>query len=223
MDELLLNEKLPLHKLLCIQSGRTAAMRGLLHNFSNVMVGLCSLSENALDDVPQDSPLREDMEIIRDSAIRAQQLIRKIVELNQEPGEPTLIDLDAWLEGETETMRAAMPKGSEVNVIRAPKGILIQTQPQTLRDLILVLISGIENCRKNRITIGIGAYECDNSACEIRARLSDAHGSMADSAPKNFAEFRKVVDTIAGSISGTVDKIPDADGSLTVSIRLPLN
>ena len=150
-----------LSALLFIQQGRTAATRGLLHDFSNVMVGLCSLSESAVEETENGTPLHDDMEIIRDSAMRAHQLISRISALSSnEPDDPQLMDLATWLGNEAETIRATMPKGSEVIIAPTPDGrpVFVTVREYLLRDLLLMVTTNFARRRpssRHSLTIHI--------------------------------------------------------------------
>ena len=137
-----------------VQEGRAAATRGLLHDFSNVMVGLCSISENAVDDLPEDNPLHDDLSIIRDSAMRAHQLIRRIVQLNSmEPAEPDLIECRSWLTAELESLRAVLPKGSEVAVDQQCPVLFLRSREDALRDSLLVLALAAARRHRSRVNL----------------------------------------------------------------------
>lgn len=162
-----------------VQQGRTAATKGLLHDFSNVMVGLCSLSENALDDAEPGTPLRDDMEIIRDSAIRAHQLIRRIAQLNSADAQPpTLIDLCEWLRGEVETFRATLPKGSEVAVPDKGRTVLLNVSETLLRDFLLMLVAQISATHRARLSLRIEVAE-RGADCAIAVGFSGIGGEDA--------------------------------------------
>jgi hypothetical protein len=131
-----------------LQGGRTAATKGLLHDFSNVMVGLCSLSENALEETEPGSPLRDDMEIIRDSSVRAHHLIRRISSLNSTDVQPPcLLDIAQWLSGEAETIRAILPKGSGVTMPEKNRAALVTVSETILRDFLLMLVASVARSR----------------------------------------------------------------------------
>jgi hypothetical protein len=137
-----------------VQEGRAAATRGLLHDFSNVMVGLCSISENAVEDVPEDNPLHDDLAIIRDSSMRAYQLIRRIVQLNAvDPGEPDLIECRSWMAGELESLRAVLPKGSSVTVDESSPVLFLRTREDALRDAFMVL--SLAAARRHRARVSL--------------------------------------------------------------------
>ena len=147
-----------------LQQGRIAATKGLLHDFSNVMVGLCSLSENALDETEPGSPLHDDMEIIRDSAVRSQQLIKRISTLNgTEATAPSLLDLVSWIGYEAETLRAILPKCSAMKLPDHGRTVLVNVHEQSLRDFLLTVTAAISGSRQSaRIDLEISITETDD-------------------------------------------------------------
>ena len=208
--------------LLFVQEGRTAATKGLLHDFSNVMVGLCSLSENALDEAETGTPLHDDMEIIRDSAVRAHLLIRRIVALNStEVSEPSLVDLVTWLHNEIETIRATLPKGSDVMMPNEGKSMLVSVRESRLRDFILMLTADISNRQKqSRISMNMSLSEKGRDNV-LLIRFSDAHRALEIPAiNKDRTLYASILSEMALGLDAacTVD-ITD-DGSFVVELTL---
>lgn len=172
-----------------VQESRAAATRGLLHDFGNVMVGLCSISENALEEVDFQHPLRDDLEIIRDSAFRAHHIIRRIVALNpSDPSESDLIDCETWLRGELETLRSVLPKGSEVRFDQTGETFWIQASDEALRDILLVIAHTAARRRGTRILLKVVTRQQGN---QVEINLIDAASD----------EGRSGLDDVADAIS----------------------
>ncbi len=212
-------EQVPLS--LYVQEGRSAATRGLLHDFSNVMVGLCSLSENALDETEPGTALRDDMEIIRDSAVRAQQLIRRIVRLNSgEDEEKSLIEPGAWLANEAETIRATLPKGSELNIGSNSKGMLLHVNESCLRDFLLLVIARTARRNRERLRLDIKVEEQGDS-CLLLLVFSGAKpkgGARPDCGEMLHSAISR---QLAKQMGGMCNIAEGSDGWLTISLSLP--
>ncbi|GEM_PF-4427293 len=158
-----------------LQEGRTAATKGLLHDFSNVMVGLCSLSENALEETEPGSPLRDDMEIIRDSSVRAHHLIRRISALNSTDAQPPcLLDIAQWLSGEAETIRAILPKGSSVTMPEKTRAVLVTVSESILRDFLLTLVASVARARPRERLGLVVSLEETAEACRVTFVFSES-------------------------------------------------
>jgi len=183
-------------KLVVIEA-RKAAMRSLLHDFSNVMVGLCSISENAVDEIEPGSLLRDDMEIIRDSALKARQIIRRISVLNgsDEDEDVSLVDLVNWIEGEIETIKAVLPKGSVVSVPDKVRTVLSNVSTSNLRDFLITLAAGVSgNAGQYRIKMEIEIRENDDG-CAIVVVVADAYE------PKNALSYPDEMISTLGRIA----------------------
>ncbi len=179
-DDSSAEQKLSPDALYRLQEGRTAATKGLLHDFSNVMVGLCSLSENALEETEPGSPLRDDMEIIRDSSVRAHHLIRRISALNSTDVQPPcLLDVAQWLSGEAETLRAILPKGSGVTMPDKTRAALVTASDSLLRDFLLTLVAAVARARpRERLSLLVTLEETADE-CLLAFVFSDT-GPVAD-------------------------------------------
>ena len=160
---------------LAVNEARKAAMRSLLHDFSNVMVGLCSMSENAVDEMEPGSPLHDDMEIIRDSAFKARQIIMRIGTLcgSEEDDDISLVDLVNWLAGEADTFKSMLPKGSSVKLPDQIRTVLVNVQTSRLRDYLITLAALVSrNVGPHRVAMEIELRENDEG-CAIRVFFSD--------------------------------------------------
>ncbi|HNX04270.1 MAG TPA: hypothetical protein PKI32_02140 [Opitutales bacterium] len=202
-----------------VQQGRTSATKGLLHDFSNVMVGLCSISENALDDAEPGTPLRDDMEIIRDSAVRAHQLIRRIAQLNSADVQPpSLIDLCEWLRNEVETIRATLPKGSNVVVPDKGRSVLINVSESRLRDFILMLVAGVSlHHSRGRVAMHVEVAE-RGPDCAITIRFAEAGSDVAGSMDAAFLPAT-ILSELALSLNATCQSSSD-DGRAVIVLTL---
>ena len=211
-----------LSALLFIQQGRTAAIRGLLHDFSNVMVGLCSLSENAVEETEKGTPLHDDMEIIRDSSVRAHQLISRISSLNSnDPDDPTLMDLATWLGNEAETIRATMPKGSEVVIAPTADGrpVFVTVREYLLRDLLLMMATNIARRRPgSRLSLVINILpEGRKRLLKITLRDPQAPFDEAYLSGENEL-FRAILKSTAAELNTTCATALNEDGSLLLTL-----
>jgi hypothetical protein len=213
-----------LSSLLFIQQGRTAATRGLLHDFSNVMVGLCSLSENAVEETEKGTALHDDMEIIRDSAVRAHLLICRISALNNnEPDDPTLMDLPTWLSNEAETIRATMPKGSEVTIAPTADGrpVFVTIREYLLRDFLLMVTTNISRRRPNsRLSLSIHIGQ-DVRKRTLQILLKDTQTPLDAAYMSGENElFNAILSETAANLNATCQTGRNDDGSLFVTLTL---
>jgi hypothetical protein len=198
---------------------RRAATRNLLHDFSNVMVGLCSMSENVLDDVAPGNPLRDDMEIIRDSALRARQIIRLISVLNgsDEDDGAMLVDLVNWFTNEADTIKGVLPKGSVLKLPDQARTVLANVASSLLRDYLITFAACTKNVAPHRVNMEIGLRESDDG-CEVVATAAcadDSGGSLPCS-----DETIRALDGIAKKMNAAFVFKKEADGSIRAGVTL---
>lgn len=93
--------------------GRAAASAGILHDFNNQLTGLCTLSEMAAADAPED----ESLQMMADAAKQGQALITRIVRLHREHlGSPELLDLSDLVEHAKILVEGILLRGSKLNL-----------------------------------------------------------------------------------------------------------
>jgi signal transduction histidine kinase len=88
---------------------------GLLHDFSNVMTGIFSLSELYHNTLPMRHPLRDGLGLIKENAGQAQRLVRKILDLNRETsGEKTYLNLGRLVREQMDLIKVILPRGTQL-------------------------------------------------------------------------------------------------------------
>jgi len=89
---------------------------GLLHDFSNVMTGIFSLSEMYHNTLPMRHPLRDGLGLIKENAGQAQRLVRKILDLNRETsGEKTYLNLGRLVREQLDLLKVVLPRGTQLS------------------------------------------------------------------------------------------------------------
>ncbi|EDY84992.1 ATPase, histidine kinase-, DNA gyrase B-, and HSP90-like domain protein [Verrucomicrobiia bacterium DG1235] len=116
--------------------------RRFLHDFNNTIAGIYSLSELYAEPGSDPKSTAEAMGHIRDCAVRAQDLTRKIRYLTSlEAGQESYFDLGKLLEEQQEFMEALLPKGSEIHFQIEPGEHPIRIDAIAFRQAILHLTS----------------------------------------------------------------------------------
>jgi hypothetical protein len=189
---------------LAVNEARRAAMRSLMHDFSNVMVGLCSMSENAVDEIEPGNPLHDDMEIIRDSAFKARQIIRRISVLggsDDDDGE-SLVDLVNWMATEADTLRSMLPKGSVVRLPADVRTVLVNVSTAGLRDYLIVLAAFVSKAvGPHRCAMEIDLRETDEG-CAVLTSFADADRPERELSYPDGATA--MLQSVAGKLGTTV-------------------
>ena len=141
---------------LAVMEARRSCVRGLVHDFNNVMVGLCSFSEGLLLDMEPDDPRYEDLDLIRESAFRAHGLLRSIGSVNRgDDLDSGPLNLALWLPTQEPLYAALVDKGARVTFNIDPGLPWLGVADLALRDLLLVVVCeaavGLE--RQGQITL----------------------------------------------------------------------
>lgn len=90
----------------------------LVHDFSNVIAGIYSLSELYYAQLPECHHMREGMEQIQKSSKEAQKLIRRLVDLNREKASKKAYhNLRTLIDDQMDLMKAILPKNTHIEVI----------------------------------------------------------------------------------------------------------
>ncbi len=101
----------------CAAQAQYAAMGGLLHQFNNLITGISSLSSSCCESVKSDHPLQEDLQLILETSLRSQDLLRRIMEINCDHGEERrLFDIGSFVEEELKVLESILPNGSQLSV-----------------------------------------------------------------------------------------------------------
>jgi two-component system, cell cycle sensor histidine kinase and response regulator CckA len=97
--------------------GRLAG--GIAHDFNNVLTAILGSTELLLLDTPAGAAVREELEIIRDAATRAQELIRQLLAFSaRQVLQPAVIDLNALVQGLGRMLRRLI--GEDITLTTAP-------------------------------------------------------------------------------------------------------
>lgn len=114
--------------------------RRYLHDFNNTIAGIYSLSELYAEPGSDPQSTAEAMGHIRDCAIRAQDITKKIRHLTTlEAGPENLFDLSTLIEEQRDYIAALLPKGAAINLDIDAGQHPIRIDPNQFRQVILHL------------------------------------------------------------------------------------
>lgn len=201
-------------------------MRSLLHDFNNIMVGLSAISDSVVNELPEDHPLQDELEIIRDSAQRAQELLRWLSKINSRfPDIVEQVELRDWLSGEAATLKALLPKGSEVIVEVPDENLQVRLIEEDLRDLLFVAAHDVALRAGARLRLTIRATSVIGGILiEIQDdTLNRPRSSVQDTSTHSVEQRAAFIDSVAGKYGATVERKDEADGVAFLRVRLPLN
>lgn len=84
---------------------------GLIHDFSNIMAGIFSLSELYFDSINEDHPMHSGLKQIKKNSQQAQTLVRRIIDLNrEETSERNFYNLEHLIKDQLDLLPIILPR-----------------------------------------------------------------------------------------------------------------
>jgi signal transduction histidine kinase len=118
--------------------GQLAA--GVAHDFNNVLTAVLGSSELLLLDTPVGSTTREEIEIIRDAATRAQDLIRQLLAFSaRQVLQPVVLDLNALVDNVHKMLRRLIGEDITLAATLAPELGRVRADPGQLEQVLVNL------------------------------------------------------------------------------------
>ena len=98
------------------REGLATLTNGLVHDFSNLMAGIYSISELYHGMMEKDDPMAKGMGQIKQSAMQAQKLVRRIMDLHREkPASRTIHDLRLLLKDQMDLVDIIIPRSAKIS------------------------------------------------------------------------------------------------------------
>jgi signal transduction histidine kinase len=224
---------------------------GIAHDFNNILTPILGYTDMALEEIPEDSNLRFDLEQINNAAARGKELVQQILTFSREVNvEKKPVKLDQIVVEVINLIKASLPHAIEIRKsIDSGVGIIL-ADPVHIHQIIMNLCTNAIHAMKNRggiLDIKVDSVLVDQKTTKkinnlkvgvyARIRLSDTgHGMDRRTKERIFEPFftRKevgsgtglglsVVHGIVGNYNGaiTVDSTPGKGTLFTV--YLPYN
>ena len=97
------------------REGLATLTNGLVHDFSNLMAGIYSISELYHGMMEKDDPMANGMGQIRKSTMQAQKLVRRIIDLHREkPASRAIHDLRLLLKDQMDLVEIIIPRSAKI-------------------------------------------------------------------------------------------------------------
>jgi signal transduction histidine kinase len=129
---------------------------GLIHDFSNVMAGIFSLSELYCSSLDQKHPWHKGMSQIMESSRQARKLVRRIIDLNREvAGAKNYFSLESLLSDQIDLIKAVMPRHTKIETIFTGEELPVYLDDVSFRQTILNLAINSRDAIERDGTIGI--------------------------------------------------------------------
>ena len=174
---------------------------GIAHDFNNILFPILGFSEMIMEDLPDESPIKDQIQAILDGALRARALVQQIMTFSrQTEGDPRPLKLQLLLKEVLNLARASLPA-------------TIKIQKNIPRDIGMVIAdpSQIHQVAMNLITNASQAME--KTGGELRVRLSEvdvaSNGSANSNIPPGAYVCLEITDTGSGMDEETLKRIFD--------------
>ena len=116
---------------------------GIAHEFNNILLPIFLYTEQAMNDLPADSPIRAHLERVLKSAKRAKSLVQHILTFSRQAVEQEyeLLDMKLIVEEALELLRALIPSTVELKVNMVATACMINADRHQIHQLVMNLCS----------------------------------------------------------------------------------
>ncbi|MEY4377569.1 MAG: hypothetical protein RJB26_2119 [Pseudomonadota bacterium] len=214
---------------------------GIAHEFNNVLVPILLYTESAIDELPESSPIREDLQAAHAAAQRARAVVRQILLFarHMDDGERERIDLRTAVGDTVGLVRALMPAQLEVVEDYGSTALPIVGNSALLGQVVMNLCTNARQAmreRGGRLLVRTWAGPGPSGAMKANLSVSDeGHGMSAEVASRIFEPFfttrpvgegtglgLPVVHGIIESLRGTITVESTPGVGSTFTVRFPL-
>jgi two-component system cell cycle sensor histidine kinase/response regulator CckA len=176
---------------------------GVAHEFNNVLLPMLLYTDLALEDLPDDSPVRSNLERVMKLADRAKGLSDQILTFGRASGEAMveIPDVAAVIDEAMSMVQALIPASADICIDMRPSVGPIVGNPNEIQQLVVNLCSNaFQSLAKSagRITISLETFYVSEEFAELHPRLGEG----------KYARL-KVADTGLGMDSATLERIFD--------------
>jgi signal transduction histidine kinase/ActR/RegA family two-component response regulator len=177
---------------------------GIAHDFNNILTPILGYTDMALEEIPEDSTLRFDLEQINIAAIRGKDLVQQILTFSREVNvEKKPVKLDQIVVEVINLIKASLPHAIEIRKsIDSGIGIIL-ADPVHIHQIIMNLCTNAIHAMKNRggiLDIKVDSVLVDQKTMKeinnlkigiyVRIRLSDTgHGMDRRTKERIFEPF----------------------------------
>ncbi len=148
---------------------------GIAHEFNNILGAIIGNAELAQDDVSGSSPVRENLDHIIASGIRARDLVRQLLAFSRKNSQRFKpVQLSAVVSASAEKIRSDIPDNIDINQsVHPDTGVIVADQEQ-IGQVILNLAANAVRAMQGRggvLSITAEAVDLDSAAAEHRSGL----------------------------------------------------
>ena len=124
---------------------------GIAHDFNNILFPILGHTEMLLEDIPEDSELRESLDEVYNGAVRAKKLVEQILTFSrQERDELALIKIQPVIKEALKLIRASIPATIEIIQNIKPDCGVIKADPTQIHQIIMNLATNAYHSMEER-------------------------------------------------------------------------
>lgn len=214
---------------------------GIAHEFNNVLVPILLYTESAIDELPEDSLIREDLQAAHAAAQRARAVVRQILLFarHMDDGERERIDLRSAVGDTVSLVRALMPAQLEMVEDYGSTPLPIVGNAALLGQVVMNLCTNARQAMRERGgTLLVRTWAAPDASGNLKATLTvtdQGHGMTPEVAARIFEPFfttrpvgegtglgLPVVHGIIESLRGTIGVESTPGVGSTFTVRFPL-
>ena len=177
---------------------------GIAHDFNNILTPILGYTDMALEELPEESTLRFDMEQINNAAIRGKDLVQQILTFSREVNvEKKPVRLNQVVGEVVNLLKASLPHGIEIKQSIDPGIGIILADPIHIHQIFMNLCTNAVHAMKNSggvLEIKLDVINVDQKRSKqlnnikignyVRMRLSDTgHGMDRRTRERIFEPF----------------------------------
>ncbi len=124
---------------------------GIAHDFNNILTPLCGYTDLALEDLPLNSPVREDIEQVQKAAYRGKDLVKQILGFSRRSDQQkVVIDLRHIVKETAKLLKASLPPNIEIQTeIRRESGMILADPTQIHQVLMNLCTNAFHAMKEN--------------------------------------------------------------------------
>ncbi|MDE1923031.1 MAG: HAMP domain-containing protein [Gammaproteobacteria bacterium] len=163
---------------------------GIAHEFNNALLPIILFTEAALEDLPAESPTREDLTRVLGSARRAREVVRKILTFSHkfDQAQFAVLDLGDAVAESLKLFSALVPSTVTLTPELEPSPMPVRADTALLQQLVMNLgVNAYQSLRKTGGAVTVGLRRAADSA-ELWVR-DNGHGMDEATAARIFEPF----------------------------------
>jgi two-component system cell cycle sensor histidine kinase/response regulator CckA len=168
---------------------------GVAHDFNNLLGAISALAESAQSSLPRGSPQADDIESIRQTAIRAARISSQLITFTGRDDAPaTAIDLTFLIGEMLELLKVSISKRAVLKTSLAPDLPPVAANPSEMRQIVMNLVINASEALEGEagtITVVTAAeYDGPENCSGVRLEVRDTGSGMAaDTKERLFDAF----------------------------------